>query len=506
MGKSVKKLRRWRDSFGPNEQVQRVRPEEHHDYIPNPHRGTTTFQRFQGDKLYPGYHWRDSYGPVDDISKYPGIGKLREKGPYEFKPAPKRLKPNKQYIPWTTLSYCRWPWRWMEPKRGVYNWRMIDGAIKSAKDRGQTLQIRFQPFTEQKVPVSEEIKAKRRPPGTSVDVPDWYWDTGAKWLNNNFKGEPEYVPDHNDPLYLKHFGAFVKAFAKRYDGHPVIESIDVAYGGHWGEVGGNSTKKTADKLVDIYLKSFKKTQLLSMLGTHGCTYAAHQAKAVGWRCDCFGDMRYLKGHPDVPDGGNWTHMYEAYPKEVVQCGVKDAWKTAPVTFESCGTVASWDKAGYDFDWIIEQGYKYHISVFMPKSVFFPDRVMDKMIEFDKHIGYRFVMRHMVLPLEAKSDAKVKFEVFVDNIGCAPIYRPYKYAYRFRQGKKSYITTSKQDIRTWMPGNNWFEDKITIPKQLKKGEALMDIGIIDADENPVVWFAIKGKPVDGWHQMAHMDIV
>ena len=222
-----------------------------------------------------------------------------------------------------------------------------------------------------------------------------------------------------------------------------------------------------------------------MLGTHGCTYAAKHGKAIGWRADCFGDMRYLEGHPDVPDGGNWTHMWDAYPKEVAQCGVADAWKYAPVTMESCGTVASWDKMGYDFDWIIEQGYKYHTSIFMPKSVHFPDRVMDKMIEFDRRIGYRFVLRHMVLPLEAKPGARVKFELFMDNVGCAPIYRPYRLAYRFSQGKKSYIVKSKQDIRNWMPGHTWFEDRISIPEQLKAGELDLDIGIIGSDDLPVL---------------------
>lgn len=503
--KTRKKGIQWRKDFGPNEVTQRVRPEESSDYLPNPHRGTTTFQRFQGDPLYPGAQWRDCYGPVEDRNKYPGVSRLLTYGPLEFKSAPKRLKANKNYIPWTTISYCRWPWRWLEPKKGKYNWKPIEGAIKAAKARGQTLQIRFQPFTEQKVPLSEDTGADRRPPGTAVDVPDWYWDTGAKWIVR--KGADGFEPDHNDSLFVKHFGSFIRAFAKRYDGHPTIESIDVAYAGHWGECGGNSTKATAAKLVDIYLKSFRKTQLLSMLGTDGCTHAAKQARThVGWRADCFGDLRFITNHPDIPDGGNWTHMYEAYPMEVVQCGLRDAWKVAPVTMESCGTVFSWDKAGYDFDWIIEQGYKYHTSIFMPKSVRFPDHVMDKMIEFDKRIGYRFVMRQMRLPLEAKPGSRIKIQIFVENVGCAPIYRPYQYAYRFRQGRKSVVVKSKQDIRTWMPGNTWFEDSVVVPAELKKGVASVDMGIVDSAEKPVVWFAIKGSLVDGWHPMTHMDIL
>lgn len=220
----------------------------------------------------------------------------------------------------------------------------------------------------------------------------------------------------------------------------------------------------------------------------------------------YGDVRFTVNHPSIPDGCNWTHMYEAYPREVVKCGVADAWRVAPVTFETCGTVFSWHKAGYDFDWIIEQGYKYHTSIFMPKSVRFPEKVMEKMIGFDRRIGYRFVMRQMHLSLMAKAGSLINIQTFIENVGCAPIYRPYKYAYRFRQGRKSIVVKSRQDICAWMPGNTWFEDKVKIPAELRKGEAAIDIGIIDTDEDPVVCFAVKGAPIDGWHPMTYIDLL
>ena len=54
----------WRAAFAPGEVIQRVRPKEYTGELSNPHKGTTTFQRFNGDALYPGLEWNDSEGPI----------------------------------------------------------------------------------------------------------------------------------------------------------------------------------------------------------------------------------------------------------------------------------------------------------------------------------------------------------------------------------------------------------------------------------------------------------
>lgn len=483
-----KEIKRWRDRFGKNQGVQRVRPKEWNGYLHNPHRGTTTFQRFQGDETYPDWITSDTHGPI------------------EFQPdAP--VKDNVKYAPKTTLTYCRWPWALLEPKKGKFNWKLIDQTLKTARNRGQTAQLRFQPYTQRVDYKDAPPTSKRHPPEMSVNVPDWYWDTGAPWVEQGVYAKNE--PDSNHPLYLKHFGEFIRAFAKRYDGHPDIESIDMAYAGFWGESGGNSTPETAYKLVDIYLKAFKKTQLLSMLGTPGCSHAAAKtAKSkqnIGWRADCFGDLRSFP-HPDVPTDQLWTHTFDLYPKEIDQCGTKETWQKAPVTMETCGNVGTWFMHDYDLDLIMREGYRYHMSVFMPKNVFFPEAWAEKLAEFDKKIGYRFALRQLLLPLEAKPDQKINLEWFIDNVGCAPIYRPYALALRFTQNGKGKIVRLKRDIRTWQPGHSWFQEQITVPAGLKKGEVTVDMVIVDEKDKPKVWFAMEARTDDGWHPLTQMDIV
>lgn len=476
----------WRDAYGRDEVTQRVRPNEHFDYIHNPHRGTTTFQRFQGEDTYPAFATSDTHGPLD----FPNGATIPD---------------NVKYIPRTTLTYCRWPWKWLEPKRGQFNWKLVDSALAAARRRGQTAQLRFQPYTTRVDSDVEPIKARRHPPGWTVNLPDWYWESGARWIDRGSYAKHE--PDSNDPIYLKQFGDFIRAFARRYDGHPDLESIDMAYAGMWGESGGNSTAATALKLTDIYLKSFKKTQLLSMLGTPGCNHANNWSKRtghpIGWRADCFGDLRKPEV-PEVPRDQCFNHTFDSYPKSIAP--LKDAWKTAPVTMETCGNVATWVMGGYDLDFIISEGYKYHMSVFMPKNVFFPEKALAKLQEFDRKIGYRYALRQIRLPLQAKPGTKFELEFFADNVGCAPIYRPYKLALRFKQGKRTRVVHFREDIRTWLPGHNYFSERVELPRGFEPGEVKVALGIVDATDTPRVWFAIDGKLDDGWHPLTSIDAV
>ncbi|MBM4032721.1 MAG: DUF4832 domain-containing protein [Planctomycetes bacterium] len=480
---------RWRDGFGPNEVIQRVRPKESHANLPNPHKGTATFQRFNGDPLFPGLSWDDEHGPET------------------FKPFDGNLK-NPQY-PDTTISYCRWVWRAIEPQKGQFRWDLTDGALEAARVRGQTLQVRIQPYV--------------------MGMPEWYWALGARALPGG-KMEGRREPDPNDPLYIQHWTDFIRAFGARYDGHPDMESFDIAYAGPCGETGGTSTDETAERLVDAYLESFRNTQLVSMLGTHGCAYAAglgvrsaafrpcpssqERAEArttntrpIGWRADCFGDVRRGLAPGIVPDDLCWCHMIDAYPKGVARCGVADAWKSAPVTLETCWTVGHWVKQGWDIGWILDQGLKYHLSVFMPKSSYIPDEVREKIDAFNRRMGYRFVLRQMILPLEARPGQRIAFEMFVDNVGVAPIYRPYRLAFRFRQGKDVHIVLCKADPRTWLPDHTWFSEEIAFPSALQRGETQVDIGLVDpATFTPRVRLAIEPSLPDGWHPMASMDVL
>ncbi|HUV39704.1 MAG TPA: DUF4832 domain-containing protein, partial [Planctomycetota bacterium] len=372
----------------------------------------------------------------------------------------------------------------IEPEEDTYRWEVIDGALKAAADRGQTLQVRLQPTA-----------------GGS-GFPAWF--EPRMGLADTRRRRRI---DWNHPEYVKHWTDLIRAFGKRYDGHPDLESFDVAYAGPCGETGGNSTPQTAEKLVDAYLESFKKTQLLGMLGTHGCRYAKQKGVNIGWRVDCFGDMHVSTEREGVPHDGGWNHMMESYPRELVQCGMTDAWKTAPVTLETGWTVGHWFNQKWDIDFILAWGLRNHATVFMPKSCTIPDEWRDKVEAFNRRLGYRFVLRQVTFPLEAKPGGDAKFDVYLDNVGVAPIYRDYKLAVRFTQKDVVEIVRFEADIRKWLPGQAWLSERLTFPKTLRPGVVKVDLAIVHpATDKPVVKFAVREIDPDGWHPLRYMDVL
>jgi hypothetical protein len=57
---------------------------------------------------------------------------------------------------------------------------------------------------------------------------------------------------------------------------------------------------------------------------------------VGWRIDCIGDLGFW-----ADEQNGWTHMYDFYPQEIINCNVQDDWKTSPLSFEICGDLRNW---------------------------------------------------------------------------------------------------------------------------------------------------------------------
>ena len=124
--------------------------------------------------------------------------------------------------PMTSIAYFRVYWKFMEPEMHQYNWAMIEKALKTAHDRGQTLIIRIAPYGTDK----------------ERDIPAWYRAMVGErdeWLPNGsgWRVDPE------DPRYAQYFGKMISELGRRFDGHPDLESVDLSIVGFWGEGRGS---------------------------------------------------------------------------------------------------------------------------------------------------------------------------------------------------------------------------------------------------------------------------
>ena len=144
-------------------------------------------------------------------------------------------------------------------------------------------------------------------------LPEWYRKSGARRANNDSSKDGKiWQPDFSDPLYFKYWSAIVIEAGKRYDGHPDLDSVDISTVGYWGEGWSDYMPEFAvqRKLIDVYLKAFRKTPLL-MNFDEPEALAYGTSRGAGWRFDCVGDMQKAVGaHAGFLSG---TDRQNGYP-------------------------------------------------------------------------------------------------------------------------------------------------------------------------------------------------
>jgi len=459
-----------------------VRPKEIDDVLINPGKGFTTFQCFNGDyEPYAKGGIRESGGRfVPDCYTEHVSYKVRE----NFV--------NIDY-PQTTVAYFRINWSFLEPEEGEYNWEFIDSLLATGEVRNQRLLLRIAPFSG-----SIESKGKK-------DVPSWFREKIGP-TNRSSMPHEFWLFDHNNPLYLKHFGNLIREFGSRYDGHPMIEAVDLSICGQAGEgVGLNFLHENVrNGLVKAYTASFQKTPLIILPRDDKTEINVyHIAKEhglnVGWRLDCLGDMF---GFRDT-----WNHMFDYYPQTIVQSmQAQDAWEKAPIAFESCWTMKHWKEQEWDIDYIIDQSLKWHISTFNNKSSPIPEEWRPKVDSWIKRMGYRFALRKFTFPKVAEQNSKMFFTSWWENKGVAPIYREYTLAIRLKGEKVSRILPTDANITLWLPGDIIYDNAVFVPLDMPSGEYNLQIGIVDCQSHePEVNLAVEGRDAEGWYSLGQIEI-
>jgi hypothetical protein len=448
-----------------------VKPKEIDDVLDNPGMGFMTFQRFNGDKLNDGSGWTEGF-------------------PLEYQKFNGSLV-NKDH-PSTTIAYWRVYWKFLEPDMEKYRWDMIDKALETAHMRGQTLMIRVAPYGT----------------GDERDVPEWYRKMVGPGKTWKYASEVNgWMVDPEDPRYAQYFGGLIRAMGQRYDGHPDLESVDLSIAGAWGEGAGSEllSREARQELVNAYTDSFRKTPLIALLMDRETNIYADSRIPVGWRVDCIGDLGFW-----ATDQNGWTHMYDFYPREIINCNVQDDWKKAPVSFEICGTFLNWrDQQKYgrkEVKYIFDQSLKWHVSSFNAKSSPVPPEWKDLVDDWLKKMGYRFVLRRLTYHETVVVSGKVPFTTWWENKGVAPCYKDYVMALRIRNGSAEKIWITDFSVKSWLPGDVVCDDAFYIPDDFPEGQCDLHIAIVDKQNHqPAVRIAIEGRENDGWYYLGKLKV-
>lgn len=158
-------------------------------------------------------------------------------------------------FPGVSTVYLRLPWAYLEPVEGQYNWAIFDTPAQRWISKGKRIALRLT--------CSENFM--------KYATPKWVQDAGAKGIYYEYPKGPVkeggmWDPVFNDRIFLTKLETFLAAFAKRYDGNPNVEFIDVGTYGLWGE-GQTHASSLQDNIeyqmihIDLHLKHFKKTLL-----------------------------------------------------------------------------------------------------------------------------------------------------------------------------------------------------------------------------------------------------
>jgi len=408
----------------------------------NPYIGFTSFQHFNGEKLYS-----------DSIVR--PENKFTETEPFECYPVPEDVEENGRqqgFYPDSSVAYIRVLWKEFEPERGVYNYKFIEDIINEAKAHKQTLVFRLMAHSTRE----------------RDDVPDWL----KELIPCPERPEGERVKDSpTDPLFLKCFCEAVRKLGERFDKESVFEAIDISLPGSWGE-GHNLhlySQEALNEIVDAYLEVFKNTQLMTQVMRDELINYGNKFTNVGWRGDGL-------GHPGL--------LAEIYPSHIAK--ISDNWKKAPVSFEAYWWLGEWKRQGWDIDEIIEKTLEWHISSFNGKSLPIPYEWKDKVDYWISKMGYHFMIEYFKCPDTVCGGDTAEIELGIENCGVAPIYRNIPLKVKLSGKENSYEYETDVDIRAWLPGKSVEKILLDIPKDIALGEYDVEIGICN-ELVPVVYF-------------------
>jgi len=431
-----------------------VRPAETEDVLVNPGMGIETFQRFNGQPLNDGVRWSE-VGPEKAAADATTV---------DFPPS--------------TVAYLRWFWSQIEPERGTYRWAIVDDALAEAHRHGQRLAIRIMPYDDKHA------------------MPNWYIKSGAKRANAaTDKDGAIWSPDADDPLYTKYWNALVVEAGKRYDAHPDLNHVDVSTVGYWGEGWGPHLPswQVQQQLIDVYFTSFTRTPLLMNFDALPALQYGVK-RGAGWRLDCWGDM----GAP----GRTFAHMKDFYPQQLARGGLQEAWRTHPIALETCWVPEQWYQWKFPLKPILDQALRWHASTINIKSSRIPAEWRPAFDEFQKQIGYRFVLKRFEYPSHVSPGAMAPIAMWWFNAGVAPVYQSYSLALAIGDT----VVPLEADVTQWLPGDAVVEHSIAVPRALTPGRYPLRVALLDpVTRKPAIRLAIEGRQDDGWYTVGEIQV-
>jgi hypothetical protein len=390
-----------------------------------------------------------------------------------------------------SVVYIRFGWADAEPEKGKYQWNVIDDAIANWKSRDATISMRV-------MATSAHSKGY-------YCSPKWLFDGGCKGFEYEVGGDDptkgghrilRIEPDYSDPIFLAEHGRFITELGQRYDGHPAIEFLDIGSYGMWGEW---HTKHPAPveirkRIVDMYLKAFRKTPLVFMSDdAEVLKYALEHG--TGFRRDGVGSPTHEQ---------NWIGS----KKYAEVTTMADTWKTAPVVFEWYGDYAYLQSRKWSFDAAINFMLQNHVTLINDNIGKFPPEALPQLQKLARLAGYRFTLREVAHERNVRAGGSLNVHMLWANVGVGKLYRPYSLRLSLLDGSNRAVCTTdaQADPREWLPGEHPVQTKMNLPTTMKAGTYTLAVSLeYPAGKYPPLKLANELKSQNGKYPVGTVSV-
>ena len=418
--------------------------------LKNPHKGW--FWHFI-DNGYGRPFYRDGY-EEDPVLDFPGLNHL----------------------------YLRFDWGDVEKAEGVYDFSYLDEIMDLWAPRGYKFSLR--------------VCSYENDPNMNYATPAYVYEQGAKGYR--LPGG-RIQPDYGDPIFLHHVERLLYTLGEKFNGHPLIECIDVGTMGTWGE--GHTACGTGEiippsvvkKHFDLHAKYFPDTWVLCNDDHISCRIAHGQAEVQEIL-----DYAYERGFGVQDDSVccNYYTQVNDYDTLRAPWAFDRLWKNAPtaIEMEHYGFVHAHNDHFRDGLTAIEAFKRCHATFAGFHG--YPRKWLENEFYLTEYcanrLGYWYFITGACIP-ELTDTAYNTITLDMENRGWARAYWPFDLKLRLKNEEGSYIIPLDAENREWLPDTPFTLDLRVDARGVPAGEYDVAVGLFEG-ERPVK-LAIKETALD-----------
>jgi hypothetical protein len=354
-------------------------------------------------------------------------------------------------------SYERYGWRDLEPRRGQYDFSVIDRDLEAAQRAGRKHAIRVRAMIHGAGPV----------------VPQYLVDAmGRGWWSHG-----TYVPDWNDPDFVERMYALIAELGRRYNGDPRLAWVDVGFYGNWGEWhtwpvsyparNGAVDMSSANKrqIVDHMAAAFPTTRLI--MGSEDedtLVYALRTYPTMGWRRDSLGSWIF-------DENSTFRNLRQRSAEWNL---VMERWQTAPIISEFISPNDQRDPDVYRL--AQQQAADYHVSLVSNGNTLSWHSLSHSgrtaLLDLGKQVGYRLVLSDLAISQELHPGETFSVASRWINRGNAPVYERWRPTLELRddQGRVRWAGRLNFDLTDLLPSQSptRIADRFRLPETFAPG--------------------------------------